>query len=163
MSDIDFENSGTAEHPIWQFEYTIEEKMTGITLEVTPYVTGGSDIISLDIHPEVSNLVARRAIFVGDSANPFTSEAAPPALMGWPVIDTRTAQTSLTVSSGETVVLGGFVHDDDTVTNKKVPFLGDIPFVGELFKYKYKDRTKKNLVIFLTATLVTAEGETASR
>ena len=65
------------------------------------------------------------------------------------------------VTSGATVVMGGFIQDDDTTTDKKVPILGDIPLIGELFKYKNKDRTKKNLVIFLTATLITAEGEAA--
>jgi len=163
VSDVDFENSGTAEHPIWQFEYTIEERMTGITLEVTPYVGGDSDVVTLEIHPEVSNLVTRRPIFVGEDGNPFTDGAAVPALLGWPVIDTRTAQTSVMVQSGETVVMGGFVHDDDTVTKKKVPILGDIPLIGRLFRYDYTSRSKKNLVIFITATLITAEGEQAKK
>ncbi|MBL7071188.1 MAG: type II secretion system protein GspD [Candidatus Omnitrophica bacterium] len=163
VSNVDFDNSGTAEHPIWQFEYTIEERVTGITLEVTPYVGGDSDIVTLEIHPEISNLVSRRPIFVGEAGNPFTSAAAVPALLGWPVIDTRTAQTSVMVKSGETVVMGGFVQDDDTVTKKKVPILGDIPLIGKLFRYDYKSRSKKNLVIFLTATLITAEGERAER
>jgi general secretion pathway protein D len=163
VSDVDFENSGTAEHPIWQFDYSIEERITGITLEVTPYVSGDGDIITLDIHPEVSNLVERRPIYVGDTGNPFTSQADVPALLGWPVVDTRTAQTSVMIGSGDTVVMGGFVKDDETLTKKKVPFLGDIPLIGNLFKYDYKSRTKKNLVIFLTATLITAEGETAQR
>ena len=163
VSDVTFENSGTAEHPIWKFDYTIEEKITGITLEVTPYVTGSGDVITLDIHPEVSNLKARRPIFIGDAtgANPITAGISVPDLLGWPVIDTRTTQTSVMVRSGSTVVMGGFIQDDDSTTNKKVPILGDIPLIGELFKYKNKDRTKRNLVIFLTATLITAEGEDA--
>ena len=163
VSDVVFENTGTAEHPIWQFDYTIEERNTGIALEVTPYVSGNNDIITLEIHPEISNLVTRRPIFVGDVDNPLTSEADVPALLGWPVIDMRTAQTSVMIASGETVVIGGFIKDDETLTKKKVPFLGDIPLLGNLFRYEYKTRTKKNLVIFLTATLITAEGEVASR
>ncbi len=162
VSDVDFENSGTAEHPIWQFEYTIEERITGITLEVTPFVSSESEVITLEIHPEVSNLIERRPIFVGDDDNPFTSGASVPDMLGWPIVDTRTAQTSVMVQSGETVVMGGFVNDDDTEENKKVPLLGDIPLIGNLFKYKYKERTKKNLVIFLTATLITADGSPAS-
>lgn len=164
VSDVTFENSGTAEHPIWKFAYTMEEKITGITLEVTPYVTGNSDVITLDIHPEVSNLKARRPIFQGAAtaaANPITYGMGVPALLGWPVIDTRTAQTSVIVNSGATVVMGGFIQDDDQTTTKKVPILGDIPLIGYLFQYKNVDRAKKNLVIFLTATLITAEGESA--
>ncbi|MFH0839670.1 MAG: hypothetical protein V1883_01470 [Candidatus Omnitrophota bacterium] len=164
VTDVQFENSGTAEHPIWKFDYTIEEKMTGITLEVTPYVGSNSDIITLDIHPEVSNLKARRPIFEGAStaaANPITYGMSVPALLGWPVIDTRTVQTSVMVKSGSTLIMGGFINDDDSTTEKKVPILGDIPLIGPLFRYQYVDRKKKNLVIFLTATLLTAEGETA--
>ncbi|MBN1870944.1 MAG: hypothetical protein JW800_00060 [Candidatus Omnitrophica bacterium] len=158
VSEVDFENQGTAEDPIWVFDYTIEEKVTGITLEVTPYVNSGSNIITLDLHPEVSNLIARRPIYVGDDDNPFTQEADVPALLGWPVIDTRTSRASVMVKSGETIVMGGFVKDDETLTKKKVPLLGDIPFVGNLFKYEYKSREKKNLVIFLTATIITPSG-----
>lgn len=163
VSDVALENSGTAEHPIWKFDYTIEQKITGITLEVTPYVAGSGDVIVLDIHPEVSTLKERRPIFIGDvtGTNPITSGIAVPALLGWPVIDTRTTQTSVMIKSGSTVIMGGFIQDNDVTTDKKVPILGDIPLIGELFKYKNKDRTKKNLVIFLTATLITAEGEIA--
>ena len=165
-SEVNFENSGTAEHPIWQFEYTFEERVTGIILEVTPYVGASGDIITLEIHPEVSNLYDRRPIFEGASTwteNPITYGADVPALLGWPVVDTRTAQTTVMVRSGDTIVMGGFVNDDDTVTEKKVPILGDIPLIGNLFKYKEVTRAKKNLVIFLTATLITSEGETVSR
>ncbi len=162
VSEVDFENAGTAEDPIWQFEYTIEERVTGITLEVTPYVSANSNVITLDIHPEVSNLVRREAIYESDAANPFTSDADVPSLLGWPVIDTRTAQTSVIVSSGETIVMGGFIQDNEEVREKKVPILGDIPLVGNLFRYKEQEREKKNLVIFLTATLLDAEGRVAT-
>lgn len=159
VSDVAFENSGTAEHPIWKFNYTIEEKITGITLEVTPYVSESSDVINLEIHPEVSSLLERRPIFVGSANNPITAGQTVPELLGWPVIDTRTTQTSVMVSSGSTVVMGGFIHDNVDSTYKKVPVLGDIPLIGNLFKYKNVSRAKTNLVIFLTATLITAEGE----
>ncbi len=164
VTDVQFENSGTAEHPIWKFDYTIEEKMTGITLEVTPYVGSNSDIITLDIHPEVSNLKSRKPIFEGATTqadNPITFGMSVPTLLGWPVIDTRTAQTSVMIKSGSTIIMGGFIKDEDTTKEKKVPVLGDIPLIGPLFRYKDVDRTKKNLVIFLTATLLTSEGEAA--
>ncbi len=137
VSEVDFENAGTADNPIWQFEYTISERLTGIMLEVTPYVSSNNDVITLDIHPEVSNLVEREAIYESGD-NPFTSDADVPSTLGWPVIDTRTAQTSVIVSSGETIVMGGFIQDDDHVRDKKVPLLGDLPVVGRLFRYKHE-------------------------
>ena len=131
--------------------YDIEEEIVGITLEVTPTVIEGSDIITLEIHPEVTKL---------DQQVPITGSAEFPGNLGWPIIDTRTAQTSVMVRSGGTIVLGGLIQDQDSNTvERKIPFLGDIPFLGNLFKYKYEHREKKNLIIFLTARLIDTQGE----
>lgn len=165
-SEISLENEGTADHPNWTVSYTIDERLTGITLEVTPYVSENTDVITLDIHPEISTLYDR----VDTDINQISTEDTPDAPnlltisglsenLGWPIVDTRTMQTSVMVRSGRTVIMGGFVKDDDTDTKKKIPFLGDIPVIGPLFRYNYQTRTKRNLVIFLTATLITAEGE----
>ena len=80
-----------------------------------------------------------------------------PTDMGWPVIDTRTAQTTVYVKSGETIILGGLIADDIKLYKRKVPLLGDIPFLGKLFRYKYEIREKKNLLIFVTATVLNKE------
>jgi type IV pilus assembly protein PilQ len=71
--------------------------------------------------------------------------------------------TSVIVKSGETVVMGGLIRDDEITTTTKVPILGDIPFLGNLFKREQKTQTKRNLVIFITATLITPEGLVAGR
>ena len=158
VSEIDLENEGTADHPIWVLCYTYDEKMTGITLEVTPYVSEATNVIELEIHPEVSTLYDRYSTGVWS-----THEGGYWSLvddeMGYPAIDIRTMQTTVKVRSGDTIIMGGFIKDDDTVYEKKIPLLGDIPLIGELFKYKYQTREKKNLAIFLTATLLTSEGE----
>ena len=134
--------------------YEIEEEITGITLEVTPTVIEGSDIITLEIHPEVTKLSQQVAITTE------TDEIDFPDDLGWPIIDTRTAQTSVMVRSGETIIIGGLIQDEDDATvERKIPFLGDIPLIGNLFRYKYETREKKNLVIFLTARLIDAQGE----
>lgn len=156
VSKVAVNNIGTADHPIWQIIYTVDERLTGITLEVTPYVSEDSDIITLDIHPEVSNLTSQVSIFRSTTLGPT---AVVPDDMGWPIVDTRTTQTSVMVKSGETVIMGGLVSDNDATVVKKVPFIGDIPIIGTLFTYKYTDRVKKNLLIFLTASLIDAEGQ----
>lgn len=131
--------------------YGIEEEITGITLEVTPVVIEGGDIITLDIHPEVTKLSQQVDI---------TGSDAFPSNLGWPIIDTRTAQTSVMVRSGETIIIGGLIQDQDQHTVKrKIPILGDIPLFGQLFKYEYENREKKNLVVFLTARLIDTQGD----
>lgn len=167
VSDFTLENIGTAEFPIWTYKLTLAEKPIGIFLEATPYVTEGSNTITLDLHPEVSVLKAQVAISnlsvsgeTGDLGNVTTNStvALIPAALGWPVVDVRTSQTSVSVDSGETIVLGGLIKDDEKVTKRKVPFLGDIPFLGKAFQYDYKNQTKTNLLIFITASIIDAKG-----
>ena len=149
-SDVERTNVGTAATPIFVEKYKVSERTTGITLEVTPKVAGESKIITMDIHPEVSVLIKQIAV---SSAVDF------PERLGYPVVDTRTTQTSVVIRSGETVVIGGLIREDESVTNRKVPILGNLPLIGNLFRSKLVDRTKKNLVIFLTATIVDSTGE----
>ena len=157
VSDIDLENEGTAEHPTWVIKLAYEEKMTGITLEVTPYVSEATNVITLELHPEISTLYAQYVVGAWSSRGVDLLNLDED--VGYPAIDVRTAQTTVKVKSGDTIMMGGFINDEDTVYDKQIPFLGDIPVLGELFKYKYQTRAKKNLVIFLTATLLTSEGE----
>jgi type II secretory pathway component GspD/PulD (secretin) len=139
--------------------YEIEEEIVGIALEVTPTVKEGSDIVTLDIHPEVTKLSQQIAISslteIGD-----TTQSVFPTDLGWPIIDARSLQTTVMVRSGETIIMGGLIQDkDENTVERKIPFLGDIPFVGPLFRYKYEKREKKNLVIFLTARLIDTQGQ----
>ena len=132
----------------WVEVYDIEEKTIGINLDVTPTVMEGSDIITLDIFPEVTRAHTQIKI----------TENVPDGL-GWPVVDTRATQTSIMVRSGETVIMGGMIRDDDTVTQRSIPFLSALPLIGNLFKYETVTHEKKNLVILLTATIINPEGE----
>lgn len=159
VSDFTLENIGTAEFPIWNYKLTIAEKPVGISLEVTPYVGEGTNTITLDIHPEVSVLknqvrISNLTVNGATAGTPIISDD-----LGWPVIDVRTTQTSIVVDSGETVILGGMIRDDEQITKRKVPVLGDIPLLGKAFQYDYKNQRKINLLIFITAAIITADGE----
>jgi type II secretory pathway component GspD/PulD (secretin) len=168
VSDFTLENIGTAEFPIWSYKLTLAEKPIGIFLEATPYVTEGSNTITLDLHPEVSVLRKQVAISnlqsngetgqLGNVKSTSSVKLIPPSL-GWPVVDVRTSQTSVSVDSGATIVLGGLFKDSETVTKKKIPVLGDIPLLGQAFQYDYKNQTKTNLLIFITASIIDAKGE----
>ena len=148
ISDRKTQNVGTSQNQIWQTSYTIKEKDASVSLEVTPTVPEGSTLITLDIKPTVKVLVKRIATFSGVETD-----------YGWPVVDTRTANTSMVVRSGETIVLGGLIQNSTAVIKKKVPLLGDIPLVGWAFQYKHSQDVKKNLLIFITAYLVSPRGE----
>jgi general secretion pathway protein D len=66
----------------------------------------------------------------------------------------REIKTTVTVGSGEIVVLGGLLDDNERRTIEKIPLLGDIPVIGELFKSRAKSRVKTNLMVFIRPTIL---------
>jgi general secretion pathway protein D len=75
-----------------------------------------------------------------------------------PVFSTREVTTKVTVWDGATLVMGGLTREEVKKTSNKVPVLGDIPFLGALFRSKGESSTKRNLLIFVTANLVSPGG-----
>ncbi len=76
-----------------------------------------------------------------------------------PVFNLRSMVTNLQVLDGQTAVLGGMTREDTQEINDKVPVLGDLPLVGRLFQSKVAERTKKNLLFFITARLIRSNGK----
>lgn len=126
---------------------TIERRDVGVLLEVTPHINEGDSIV-LNISQEVSSLSNL------DSAD-------------GPITNQRKLQTQVLTADGETVVLGGMIQDDVQTSRQKVPFLGDIPVLGHLFRNQTNRVSKTNLLIFIRATVVrderTLEGATAEK
>src|SRR5207302_11390052 len=81
-----------------------------------------------------------------------------PNVINQPVFSTRKVTTSVSVSDGQTVVLGGLMREDVQKTEDQVPTLGDIPLVGRAFRTNVDQHIKKNLVIFVTAKQMTTYG-----
>jgi type IV pilus assembly protein PilQ len=71
-----------------------------------------------------------------------------------PSIDTREINTTVLVANGDTVVLGGIFQDENSSTEDKVPWLGDVPWVGALFRRRANEIKKRELLIFVTPTIV---------
>jgi general secretion pathway protein D len=71
-----------------------------------------------------------------------------------PTFNTRTIQNAVLVKSGETVVLGGLLDESAKEQVSKVPLLGDIPLVGQLFRYTSTDSAKRNLMVFIRPTII---------
>ena len=148
-SEVNLTDTGSRSFGQYQ-TYEVEEKKTGVFLEVTPSVAEGGNIITLDLHPEVSEVT--RKVSLSDSEQ-F------PEYLGWPIIDSRSSQTTVVVRSGQTIVMGGLMKDKEVNVERRVPVLGSIPILGNLFKYKHESRKKTNLIIFLKATIIDAEGK----
>ncbi|MCQ2106125.1 MAG: type IV pilus secretin PilQ [Fibrobacter sp.] len=106
---------------------------TGIKLTVTPHVSGDNRIM-LDLHPE-------------NNSYDYDSK-------GEIVISTQEAQTKVVVADGETVVIGGLTRNETQESESGIPFLKDIPLLGNLFKYSRKSVVKKDLVIFVTPRII---------
>jgi general secretion pathway protein D len=82
-----------------------------------------------------------------------------PGTINQPVFNTRSIVTTLQLLDGQTAVLGGLINESTQEVNDKVPVLGDLPLVGRLFQSKVSERTKKNLIIFVTARLIRSNGK----
>jgi type II secretory pathway component GspD/PulD (secretin) len=101
--------------------------------------------INLSLIPEVSEATADAFVYTGDVKLPkFTS---------------RNLSTTVVANSGDTVVLGGMIKESRTKTVTKVPFLGDIPLLGAFFKKDADSIQRKNLLIFVTAKILSPSGE----
>lgn len=125
--DIPYQQTTSSKEGMVQTNVSFRQ--TGIKLTVTPHINPDNFIL-LDVKPEVSSLA--------DWA------------YGMPVINTKEATSKLVVKDGETVVIGGIIDDQGTEKINKVPFFGDLPFVGPLFRKKMTYNYKKELLIFIT-------------
>ena len=130
---------------------------TGVILEVTPSVGSDRKTISLTLRPEVSALFGWSDFGVLAGPNNLGTNAIP---VLQPIFTSQNVSTNVIVRDGDTVVLGGLIREDTTTTDDKIPILGDIPGLGRAFRNESSTSTKRNLLIFVTAYLLTPEGET---
>jgi general secretion pathway protein D len=109
---------------------TIQREDVGLTLKIKPQINEG-DALRLEIEQEVSNI----ADSVAGAADIVTNK--------------RSIKTNVMVDDGQVVVLGGLIEEKIGESIQKIPFLGDIPFLGALFRSKTSDVTKTNLMVFI--------------
>jgi len=115
---------------------TFDRRDVGVTLHVKPQITDGG-VLKMQIYQE-------------DSSVDATTKTDP----GGVTINTRSVQSTILADNGEIVVLGGLMQDQYNNNNSKIPLLGDIPFIGSLFRSESKTRTKTNLMVFLRPVIV---------
>ena len=115
---------------------TVQRQNVGIQLEVKPQINDGGSI-KLAIRQEVSSIA-------GPVSNSFSDL----------ILNKREIQTTVTVDDGQIIALGGLLDDNERRTLEKIPFLGDIPGLGQLFRSRSKTRSKTNLMIFIRPTIL---------
>ncbi|NIJ07737.1 general secretion pathway protein D [Sphingomonas vulcanisoli] len=122
---------------------TIERQDVGLTLKIIPRVHEG-DTIRLDVSQEVSSIAGA----VTGAADLVTNR--------------RAIQTTVLADDGQTIVLGGLISDDRMDTKSQVPVLGDLPLVGNLFKDRKLEQTKRTLFVFLRPTILRTAAEVST-
>lgn len=115
---------------------TVQRENVGIQLEVRPQVNS-SGSIKLFLHQQVSSI-----------AGPVSNDNSDL------ILNKREVETTLTVDDGQIAIIGGLLSDDERRTLEKLPLLGDIPVLGNLFRSKGKQRTKTNLMVFIRPTIL---------
>lgn len=124
----------------------------GILLRVTPFITSAG-MVEMIVSPEISNLSDEKvAVTTGGTNN----------AVGYPIINRRSADTVVVTPDGMTIVIGGLMQNSKTEAVSKVPFLGDIPWIGALFRRKVTADSKTELLIFLTPYIVKQPGDLAA-
>ena len=138
-------------------DFTVQE--VGVTLEVTPTVAN-DDSIGLNLKPKVTEFEG--FVEYGGTSIAISGAVTVSVPSGFfqPIFSTREVTTDVTVFDGATVVIGGLTREEVKTVNDKVPVLGDIPFLGTAFRSSGKTTTKRNLMIFVTANLVSPGGAT---
>ncbi|MTW09800.1 type II secretion system protein GspD [Pseudoduganella eburnea] len=124
--------SGSSSNPFT----TVDRKDIGITLKVRPQISEGGTI-KLAIYNESSSIDTS----VAQNTNGL-------------ILKNRTIETNIIADDGQILVLGGLIQDDSSDGVEKVPGLGDIPLIGNLFKYQKRNRKKTNLMVFLRPVVV---------
>ncbi|HKR53031.1 MAG TPA: secretin N-terminal domain-containing protein [Chthoniobacterales bacterium] len=121
-----------------------QDKKFGNTLIVTPSINK-DNFVTMKVKPEISNKV-------GDASFIFAG-----ATVQSPIIDTRTLESNVLIRSGDTLAIGGLLQDEVAKAHNKVPLIGDVPVLGYLFQNHLNARTKRNLLVFVTPTIISSK------
>ncbi len=123
-------STGTGVNVVSTFDF----RDVGTKLRITPHINK-EGYVRLELHQEVSNVV--------DSS-----------VIGLPTTSKRSADTVAVVKDGHTIVIGGLISNQMSTSQSKVPILGDIPFLGALFRSTHRGSNKTNLLIFITPHVI---------
>lgn len=126
---------------------SVSYQAVGIILKVTPFITSDG-LVQMIVQPSTSSIDPSTSIPISAGVNA-------------PVIDIRSADTVVVTPDGQTIVIGGLMRNDSGEVTTKIPILGDIPLLGNLFKHKVTSDSKTELLIFLTPHVIAAPSQLA--
>jgi len=115
----------------------------GVIFEATPHVNNAG-IVTLDLNPKITGIKSKVQVDPSSAATV-------------PELSTEEAKTRVMIKDGETLVIAGLITDKVATSDNRVPFLGDLPLIGRAFKKSNNQKTKQELVIFLTPHIITAK------
>jgi len=125
---------------------SISRETVGIKLQITPQINE-SGTIRLEIYTEISSAAPSP---MGINPNVFGVATT-----------LKTATTTVIVKNGQTIVIGGLMEDRRSLSNSRIPFIGDLPVLGWLFKNYQRTKNKTNLIILLTPHIVRSDEDVA--
>ncbi len=151
----------TQQYPIPQFTFSeqtasfqlsgFQYKDIGITLNVTPRINK-DNYITLEVTPEVSSSTQSKSF----KTSTLTEG------VDIPIVETRQITTTVLIKSGNTLAMGGLIREDAVDNYTKVPLMGDLPLFGPLFRSKSLAKVKRNLLLFLTPTVISPDAAEAT-
>ena len=127
----------------------------GIQLDVTPFI-GANNLVQMILEPQITQIDTSTPGQVIEGGSVFSSAVFAPN------INKRSANTVVVTPDGQPVVIGGLIASDKSSSDSKIPLLGDIPLLGQLFKFSAKSSTKNDLLIFLTPHIVEMPSQLAA-
>lgn len=115
----------------------------GVKVNMTPYVIPGG-LVRVELQPSIEAV---------------TETGASSGMDYVPTISRRMVKTTMTVPDGQTIVIAGLTRNDESEIKKRIPFLGDLPLIGWLFRWNSKSEVKTNILIFVTPRIMTDAGD----
>ena len=125
-----------------------KELPVGLFLSVTPNIGNDRQTLILGLRPEIKDFIAWE----------FYDEEG---FVKLPIVSEESLATTVVINSGETVVLGGTITKMKSSVDRKLPFFGDLPWIGKLFRETVKEDSPEHLLIFVTAKILQPSGEFA--
>ncbi|MCC7011982.1 MAG: hypothetical protein IT454_05450 [Planctomycetes bacterium] len=134
----------------------------GFQLLIVPHVVPGTNTLTMEVIPKETSLSGTgQSALAPAGFDVFTIGAGgEEGTIALPRTRSSTIVTTMLLESGQTAMIGGLTTDQDTRTDSAVPYLSQVPLLGELFKHEKSERTRRSLLVFLTPTIVHTGADT---
>jgi general secretion pathway protein D len=136
--------------------YLTENMSFGTTLDVEPYATKDGFLIYLSVIPKVTSFLGYDGPTT--AVTTYVNGKKQTAYLPHPQFHSSQTTNNIAVWDGQTLVLGGLVHEDVSKYKDKVPLLGDLPYFGRLFRSESTKTIRKSVLVFITPTIIDAAG-----